>query len=772
MKLFLFGVLYILAFLITELTCNLDCSIEVGFDPYSAWSGVKYSCATNSTHVICLLDFKDKCLSNMGISLPLSRISSPFIIQREISSALCTKNLILCSLLSVNQIQEIFSKAFLRLKLESNQQNSYSLNRFNRYQVRLNVMHQRISYYNSSLYVFESFPPTSIYYEKSFKISILMDVMKCDLRNCVDMDTLHQFIKKTVDDIIQCSEVFQLEIIVRSLNGICARNFGYGLDLPTDVSIKCLTDDAAATNMDDPRQYFLPFVDPSADFIFIVNQNNYHPESSLFLDGMNHILFNGFSSSFFALLSSPNNKHLAGSGDLLVFHRKFLDVCSFHFPFSRPLNNLLAQELYETVYSSYFARGTEQSSTTNEKSIYPQQFDSLLDEELEDFIDELQLMTRNLLEYFFDNGLISVYSAEDISFTERNQLFLQYSIVSSGCNALSEVNVVNLETFERSQLPVLFRLLDMIDIHGYNSSEAYRKTQFKRISYRSIYSHVVKPKVAVITALFGGYEESCKNYVKQTEATDFYCFTDNEDIGSRGWIVDTVPYHLFQLKEEFQENAIEEINSFHNNQHPFNVAKFYKQNFHLIPVLQDYESIIWIDGTVSIQNENMTRIVRELFAERQENILVFEHHRAANLSEEVRFSIISKKYMVPSWRGFSQPVQDLDHQYQDYLSEGYTAKYWELVKQQLNWTNRNEYGVFCTCFVAFRMKDKSGQEISSVKEFLNLWHDHNRHYSTQDQISFPFVIQKLKENPFPLPNIHVYGSYELNSLFIKLPHGE
>jgi hypothetical protein len=768
----LFGVLYILAFLITELKCNLDCSITVRFDPYSAWSRVKYSCATNSTHVICLVDFKDECLSNTGISLPLSKISSPVIIQREISSAVCSKNLILCSLFSMNQIQEIFSKAFLRLKLESNLQNSYSLNRFNRYQVRLNIMHQRISYCNSSLYVFESFPPTSIFYEKSFKISILMDVIKCDLHNCVDKDTVYQFIMKTIDDIIQYSEVFRLEIIVPSVNGICARNFGPAFELPAEVHIKCLTDDATATNMEDPRQYLLRFVDPAADFIFIVNQYTYHPESSLLLDGMNHVLFNGFSSSFFALLSSPNNNHLAGSGDLLVFHRKLMDVCSFHFPFSRSLNNLLAQELYETVYSSYFTLDNDQSSKAKEKSI-PEQFDSLMEEsQLEDFIDELQLMKRNLLEFYFDNGIISIYSPEDISFSERNQLFLQYSVQSSGCSCRSELNVVKTETFERSQLPALFRILDMIDIHGYNSSKAYRKSHFQRISYRSIYSQVVKPKVAVITALFGGYEESCKNYVKQTEATDFYCFTDNEDIDSRGWIVDTVPYHLFRLKEEFQENTIEEINSFHNNQHPFNVAKFYKQNFHLIPVLQDYEFIIWIDGTVSIQNENMSRIVRELFAERQENILVFEHHRAANLSEEVRFSVISKKYMVPSWRGFSQPVQDLDLQYQDYLSQGYTDQYWELVKQELNWTDRNEYGVFCTCFVAFRMKGKSGHEISSVKEFLNLWHDHNRHYSTQDQISFPFVIQKLKENPFPLPNLHVYGSYELNSLFIKLPHGE
>jgi hypothetical protein len=37
-------------------------------------------------------------------------------------------------------------------------------------------------------------------------------------------------------------------------------------------------------------------------------------------------------------------------------------------------------------------------------------------------------------------------------------------------------------------------------------------------------------KICFITAIYGGYESSCKNYVKQTIDTDFICFTDDINI--------------------------------------------------------------------------------------------------------------------------------------------------------------------------------------------------------------------------------------------------
>ena len=66
-------------------------------------------------------------------------------------------------------------------------------------------------------------------------------------------------------------------------------------------------------------------------------------------------------------------------------------------------------------------------------------------------------------------------------------------------------------------------------------------------------------------------------------ATDFICFTDNKNITNHGWAIDTTPYHLLN-KSEIDHNKY--TNSLCNNMHTFNIAKYYKQSFKNIPVLE------------------------------------------------------------------------------------------------------------------------------------------------------------------------------------------
>ena len=55
----------------------------------------------------------------------------------------------------------------------------------------------------------------------------------------------------------------------------------------------------------------------------------------------------------------------------------------------------------------------------------------------------------------------------------------------------------------------------------------------------------VPTKVAFITAIYGGYDGSCKKVVEQSIKTDLWCFSDNEDIINRGnWSVVTTPFHV------------------------------------------------------------------------------------------------------------------------------------------------------------------------------------------------------------------------------------
>ena len=97
-------------------------------------------------------------------------------------------------------------------------------------------------------------------------------------------------------------------------------------------------------------------------------------------------------------------------------------------------------------------------------------------------------------------------------------------------------------------------------------------------------------RVAYISAIFGGYEKTCKPFTKQTIDSDFICFTDNPNIESNGWIIDTNPYHdthrslidnglyINSTKKEVRLKPLE-------NRHTFNLAKYYKQNWQNIPRL-------------------------------------------------------------------------------------------------------------------------------------------------------------------------------------------
>lgn len=73
-----------------------------------------------------------------------------------------------------------------------------------------------------------------------------------------------------------------------------------------------------------------------------------------------------------------------------------------------------------------------------------------------------------------------------------------------------------------------------------------------------------------------------KKFVKQTIETDFICFTNNENIISNGWFIDSIPYH------NIYKSPLD-------NDHTFNIAKYYKQAFRNIPRLNKYDVIIWID---------------------------------------------------------------------------------------------------------------------------------------------------------------------------------
>ena len=268
----------------------------------------------------------------------------------------------------------------------------------------------------------------------------------------------------------------------------------------------------------------------------------------------------------------------------------------------------------------------------------------------------------------------------------------------------------------------------------------------------------IKAKICFITAIYGNYEASCKKYVKQSVPTDFFCFTDNEKIENNGWKIITFPYHLNNNPNDKSHYH----NSFNNNKHTFNIAKYYKQSFNNIPILKDYDVVVWVDGTIEIIYEKTSEYI---LSKIYDNKIIGWNHELRNgqLINEVKESSGYFVYNSTFWNNQSQPFQDVMKQYNTYINYGYSDKYFK----NINSSNPN-FGIWITCFVAFLLKD------DNIKYFLDQWYLQTLQYTTQDQISFPFICQKLNMIPYTLPNEDILGDrpHSNTQFYIKHIHGK
>lgn len=299
--------------------------------------------------------------------------------------------------------------------------------------------------------------------------------------------------------------------------------------------------------------------------------------------------------------------------------------------------------------------------------------------------------------------------------------------------------------------------------HGWNKDYISRDNLTRLFELSPLFSSVKIPfhptKICFITAIYGNYELSCKPFAPQTVKTDFICFTDNPNIARNGWIIDTTPYHI-HCKSELDDGAF--INSLQNNTHTFNIAKYYKQSFRLIPALKKYDVVVWIDGTIEITHERTSEYILNRIYDKK--IIGWHHeHRGGILKNEVDASAEFYRYNSTFWNGQSQPLQDVVLQYQTYLEDGYSESFFrDLIPENPC------FGVWLTCFVAFLMTD------TEVTKFLDLWYLQTLKYTTQDQVGFPYVCQKTNLIPYTLPNEEVRGEFphKMTDLYIKHYHGK
>ena len=228
-------------------------------------------------------------------------------------------------------------------------------------------------------------------------------------------------------------------------------------------------------------------------------------------------------------------------------------------------------------------------------------------------------------------------------------------------------------------------------------------------------------KIAIITAIYGNYDNIKEQNINNKADVDWYCFTDNTDMKSDQWTIITTPYHLNSTKYEYK-------NSYHNvsDKKIYNMmsAKYYKLKNHEIDILQKYDYIIWIDGSITLRPNFINNVLKNIIDNDYE-LASFKHSERNNINDEVKLSLTMDKYKT----------QDLKTQYQDYLQDGFNDK----------------IGLFENTIIIRKKTER-------INNIFDMWWIHNLRYSYQDQISFPYVLWKLNENPDYIIQENIFNS--------------
>jgi hypothetical protein len=253
-----------------------------------------------------------------------------------------------------------------------------------------------------------------------------------------------------------------------------------------------------------------------------------------------------------------------------------------------------------------------------------------------------------------------------------------------------------------------------------------------------------RPRIAVISALIGKSERTAKAHSRQTLDADYYVFTDNPELRNNGqWIFDHSKYHL-EIPSPIDNITF--VNSLSRNHHPYMIYKYYKMQFHRIPRLLPYEVILWIDLDKTFSDSDCLERLTEIFRlYPSKNVIARSHSvsRRCSVAEEVRVSVIDRRWSRTLLHGERQPFQDVRRQYQHYLTEGFRENYWQ--REDLTYRNNKCIGLWQTNFLAYRMG-------AAVHRFLDAWYFETLKWTTQCQVSAAYVFQKLREAPYTLPD--------------------
>jgi hypothetical protein len=193
-----------------------------------------------------------------------------------------------------------------------------------------------------------------------------------------------------------------------------------------------------------------------------------------------------------------------------------------------------------------------------------------------------------------------------------------------------------------------------------------------------------------------------------------------------------------------------------------------KVNLHRLPELQKYDVVVWLDGTVKITDPMCAELVYDWLMNQNKNLMIYQHQHAS-LQQEWKASHFPR-YISTRWDEQNQPYQDLDKQYKHYVEEEHFEDNWyltQLTPEQIANSTGNIpiHPMYVTCFLAFNMRNPVSHQ------FLDAWYNETLAYTTQDQITFVYVLFKMKLLPFSAMTLTFPNDYPSTQFFVKEYHG-
>ncbi len=233
------------------------------------------------------------------------------------------------------------------------------------------------------------------------------------------------------------------------------------------------------------------------------------------------------------------------------------------------------------------------------------------------------------------------------------------------------------------------------------------------------------PKIAIITSIYGNYDNLKENHINDENDVNWYCFTDNKNLKSDKWKIINEPYHL---KDKDNYKYKEYYNYYDNikDDKIYNMmcAKYYKIKTHNIDILKNYDYYIWVDGSITLRPDFIKNI-KKILMNNDIKIINFKHSARDNIKDELNVSLPMNKYK-------SQKIKE---QYDYYISNGF----------------KDDYGLYeNTSFVK-----KNDEQTNKI---FDDWWIENLKWSYQDQISYPFVLYKSNKKPDYIINENVFSN--------------